>query len=50
MMSEKPLLCALGLHRWVLRHQEETGSAYHQCSRCGKERSDDGPLATFDFS
>lgn len=50
MASTKALRCRFGLHKWVLRHQEETGLAYHECALCGVERSDDGPPATFDFS
>ncbi|TFV94061.1 hypothetical protein [Orlajensenia leifsoniae] len=50
MASTKALRCRFGLHKWVLRHQEETGLAYHECALCGVERSDDGPPATFHFS
>ncbi|WP_157487940.1 MULTISPECIES: hypothetical protein [unclassified Leifsonia] len=49
-MPTRPLRCRVGLHAWVLKHQEETGVAYHACALCGVDRSDDGPPGTFDFS
>ena len=42
-MAAKTLRCRLGMHKWVLQHEPETGSAYYGCARCGKERSPDGP-------
>ena len=39
----KTLRCRLGVHKWVVQHEPETGDAYFACARCGKERSPDGP-------
>jgi len=43
-MAGKPLRCRLGMHKWVLHHEPETGATFHECARCGKDRSPDGPL------
>jgi hypothetical protein len=42
-MTGRNWQCRLGMHHWVLQHEPDTGSTYHECSRCGKERSPDGP-------
>jgi hypothetical protein len=41
-MAGKPFTCSLGLHKWVVQHQPESGAAYHACARCGKERDPGG--------
>ena len=43
-MAGKPLRCRLGMHKWVLQHEPETGTRFYECARCGKDRSPDGAL------
>ena len=43
-MAGIPLRCRLGMHKWVLHHEPETGDWFHECALCGKDRSPDGPL------
>ncbi len=43
-MTGKTWRCRLGMHKWVMHHQEETGARYFECARCGKDRSPDGQL------
>ncbi len=46
-MAAKPLRCRLGMHKWEIRHEPETGDAFHVCARCGTERSPDGPSVPY---
>ena len=39
-MAGKSLRCRLGMHKWVVHRDIEAG-AWHQCARCGKERTPD---------
>ncbi len=32
------LFCRIGMHRWMIQSDPETGATYQQCDRCGKER------------
>ncbi|WP_165308146.1 hypothetical protein [Agromyces binzhouensis] len=41
-MAEKNWECRIGIHKWVLQHEPESGTAYYACARCGTERSPDG--------
>ena len=43
-MTGKTWRCRLGMHKWVEQHQEETGTRFFECARCGKDRSPDGQL------
>ncbi|GAA2027658.1 hypothetical protein GCM10009819_08890 [Agromyces tropicus] len=42
-MDGKSFRCRIGMHHWVLQHEPESGGAFYECSRCGKDRSPDGP-------
>ena len=42
-MARKPLRCRIGLHKWVVQHQVETGVGFYVCTRCEMERAPDGP-------
>lgn len=38
----RPVLCLVGRHRWVRRHNPEVDGAkgdYHVCARCGREQN-----------
>ncbi|GAA1056801.1 hypothetical protein GCM10017608_11830 [Agromyces luteolus] len=41
-MAERNWECRIGIHKWVLQHEPETGDSYYECDRCGKVRSPDG--------
>lgn len=32
------LLCRIGVHRWMVQSDPETGAPFQECDRCGKER------------
>lgn len=43
-MAGRKLRCRLGVHKWVLHHEPESGTRFYQCAHCGKDRSPDGAL------
>ncbi len=43
MMAGKPLRCRMGMHKWVVQHQVETGVGFYVCARCGMDRAPKGP-------
>jgi hypothetical protein len=49
-MARKPLRCRMGMHKWVVEHEPETGAAFHVCARCGTDRAPDGPSVPYGLS
>lgn len=48
-MGVDRILCRLGRHTWVIRHNPEVGgkaSVFHVCRRCGKDRPEYEPSRT----